>query len=226
MAVTHEGLNAWWRAALAFFGSIFRTIFRQRIVALDRVPAGGPAILAPNHVSVLDGPVLAMVVARHGRPVRFLVTSGAFKIPVVGLVLRLFRQIPVRRGEQNAGALDEAIVTVRRGALAGVFPEGRVNDPPARALQRGRTGLARVALATGAPVIPVGIWGTQARWPRGGPWRRQPLRPPLALVFGEPIEPHGDADDWDAVEAFTALVMDAIRACVAEAQRLTGGTGT
>lgn len=209
-------LDGWWRLALVTVGGLFRLAFRLRFSGVEHVPSGGPAILASNHVSVLDGPILAMAPPRRGRVIRFLVVAEAFEIRFISWGLRRYRQIPLRRGEGDAGALDEAVGTIRRGALAGIFPEGRVS--PDGALQRGRTGVARLALATGAPVIPVGVWGTQRRWPKRGFTLRGPLRPAVALAIGKPIPAEGDADSLLDVAEFTSRVMDRIEGLAAEAR--------
>jgi 1-acyl-sn-glycerol-3-phosphate acyltransferase len=200
-------LNAWWRVGIPIVTPIERVLFSVRIEGIEHIPARGPAILAFNHVSVLDGPVLAIEVARRlSRESRFLVAAEQFRKPLVGWILRRYDQIPIRRGQSDTGALDEAIATVRRGALAAVSPEGRVNDDGAVALQRLRRGLARIALPTGAPIVPVGVWGTQLRYPRSGFTVRRPLRPKLGLAFGPPLLPEGDADTIADVEALTDRV--------------------
>jgi 1-acyl-sn-glycerol-3-phosphate acyltransferase len=153
--------------------------------------------------------------------VRFLVAAEVFEHPVTGWFLRRFRQIPIRRGRGDAGALDEAVATIRRGALAAIAPEGAVNPRPGE-LQRTRSGLARIALPTGAPVIPVGIWGTHRRWPRSGWHWGPPLRPRLGLAFGEPIEPTGDVSRPDDIDAFVALVRQRLERQLAEARKLAG----
>jgi len=219
----HGDLNGWWRFGLAVVGPLARLLFRPRWVGASRIPPDGAAIVAANHVSSLDGIALALATGeRAGRMTRFLVAAEFFAKPWVAWALRLYRQIPVRRGERDAGALEEAIATLRSGALIGIFPEGRVNPDPEGGLQPGRTGVARLALPTGAPVIPVGIWGTQVRWPRGRVRFRRPLRPTLALAYGEPIAPRGDPDAAEDVELFTDLVMTAIAKQVAEARANAG----
>jgi len=209
-------LDFWWRLGVILVGPAFRLMFRIRFLGLERVPRTGAAILAANHVSVFDGIVLGLASARRGRTVRFLAAHEWFENRWVGWALRLFRQIPIRRGEGDAGALDEAAATLRSGALAGIFPEGHVTD--GSGLERGRTGVARIALASEAPVIPVGIWGTQVRYPRTGFTLRRPLRPDLAVSFGRPIEPRGDPGSVDDVQAFTDLVMEGIGGQLAEAR--------
>jgi 1-acyl-sn-glycerol-3-phosphate acyltransferase len=196
-------------------------MFRIRRAGVERIPRTGPAILAANHTSALDGIVLAYLVARRrSRPTRYLVASEFFDRPFHGFCLRTFNQIPIRRGTGDSGALDEAVATVRQGAIAGIFPEGTVNPDPSGPMLRGRTGLARIALAASAPVIPVAIWGTQARWPRTGLTFRRPFRPTVALAFGQPIEPDGDSSSLDDIQAFTELVMGRIAEEIAVARDL------
>jgi 1-acyl-sn-glycerol-3-phosphate acyltransferase len=216
-------LNGWWRAGVALVGPVLRLLFDLRWAGIDRIPRTGPVILAANHVSALDGVVLAYLVARHaGRPTRYLVASEFFDRRFHGFWLRTFKQIPIRRGVGDSGALDEAVATVRSGTVAGIFPEGTVNPDPDGPMLRGRTGVARIALAARAPVIPVGIWGTQMRWPRTGFTFRRPLRPTFALAFGPPVEPHGDPSSPDDIQAFTALVMRRIIEQAATARELAG----
>jgi putative phosphoserine phosphatase/1-acylglycerol-3-phosphate O-acyltransferase len=196
-------------------------MFRIRRAGVERIPRTGPAILAANHTSALDGIVLAYLVARgRSRPTRYLVASEFFDRPFHGFWLHTFKQIPIRRGTGDSGALDEAVATVREGAITGIFPEGTVNPDPSGPMLRGRTGLARIALAAGTPVIPVGIWGTQARWPRTGLTFRRPFRPAVALAFGRPVEPDGDSSSLDDIQAFTELVMGRIAEEIAVARDL------
>jgi len=212
-------LNGWWRFGVLVLGAVARPLFRIRVTGVDSVPIEGPGIVASNHVSVLDGIALALVIARHRRRMtRFLAAAEFFRKPFYAWALRLYRQIPIRRGEGDEGALDEAVRTVRAGALAGIFPEGKVNPSPDGALQRGRTGVARMALATGAPVVPVGIWGTQRRWPRGRIRWERPLRTTIALEFGEPVTREGDPDSPHDTQRLTELVMERIADGVGRAQ--------
>jgi 1-acyl-sn-glycerol-3-phosphate acyltransferase len=204
-------LNGWWRFGVLVLGAVVRVLFRVRVTGVEHVPMQGPGIVVSNHVSVLDGIVLALVVARRRRRMtRFLTAAEFFRKPFYAWALRLYRQIPIRRGEGDEGALDEAVRTVRAGALAGIFPEGKVNPAPEGALQRGRTGVGRMALATGAPVVPVGIWGTQRRWPRGGIRWERPFRTTIALEFGAPITGDGGPDPQRDAQRLTELVMERI----------------
>jgi 1-acyl-sn-glycerol-3-phosphate acyltransferase len=224
-SVPRGDLNAWWRFGVPLVLPIERALFRVRVTGIHHVPLAGPAIVAFAHISVLDGPCLAIELAwRRRRAVRFLVAAEVFEHPVNGWLLRRFRQIPIRRGRSDAGALDEAIATIRRGALAAIAPEGAVNAEPGE-LQRIRSGIARIALPTGAPVIPVGIWGTHERWSRSGRHWGTPLRPRLGLAFGEPIEPAGDVSRSDDIDAFVETVRRGLDRQLAEARNLTGDLG-
>jgi 1-acyl-sn-glycerol-3-phosphate acyltransferase len=215
-------LNGWWVFGIAVVGFFWRIAFRPRVEGADRVPPAGPAIVAANHVSALDGVVLALTTSsRSRRMTRFLVAAEFFRKIRFGWALRLYRQIPIRRGERDQGALDVAIETIRDGALAGIFPEGTVNPEPETGPSRGRKGAARIALATGAPVVPVGIWGTQDRWPKSGLHIRRPWRPVVAVSYGEPISPKGAADSPEDVQGFTDLVMAAIAEQTEQAKKLT-----
>ena len=207
-----DDLNGWWRIGLTVVAPLVGAAFDLELRGAANVPAG-PAIVAANHLSALDGPLLAIATGREvGRMTRFLVAAEFFERRRFGWALRLYRQIPLRRGAGNEEALREAVATVSGGALAGIFPEGRVGAQPSATLQRGHTGVARIALATRAPVVPVGLWGTQDRWPLAGLHLRPPLRTRVAIVYGRPVAPVGDAGSVEDVQAFTAEVVRAIEA--------------
>ena len=208
---------------IAVVGFFWRIAFRTRVEGLDRIPSSGPAIVAGNHVSALDGVVLTLVTGwRVRRMTRFLVAAEFFHKLWCGWALRLYRQIPLRRGQRDQGALDIAIETIRGGALAGIFPEGTVNPEPEAGLLRGRKGAARIALATEAPVVPVGVWGTLERWPKRGLHLRRPWRPVVAVSYGEPILPKGDPDSTDDLQAFTDVMIAALGVQAERARELAG----
>jgi 1-acyl-sn-glycerol-3-phosphate acyltransferase len=218
-------LNGWWSVVSAAADVLMRVIFRVHVEGETNVPALGPAIIAFNHLSVIDGPAVGIVVARkRRRESRFLVAAEVFHRRIAGWVLRSFDQIPIRRGEGDIDALAEAVRTVSDGAIAAIAPEGRVNDDGTTEMARFHRGVARLALATKAPVIPVGIWGTQERWPRSGRRYGKPWRPRLAFVFGDAVVPTGDPSDADDLAAFTQLVRKSIEAQVARARAVAEAT--
>jgi 1-acyl-sn-glycerol-3-phosphate acyltransferase len=209
-------LNGWWRLGVLVVSAFAPLAFKIQVRGIRRVPPSGPGIVAANHVSALDGLVLAYVVGRRRRRmVRFLVAAEFFRKPRVAWALRLYRQIPLRRGEGDDDALGTAISMVRAGALAGIFPEGKVNPAPDDGLQRGRSGVGRIALGAAAPVVPVAIWGTQRRWPKSGLRWTRPWRVPVVVAFGSPIEPDGASSSVEDVQRMTTRVMGALAEMVA-----------
>ncbi|MEO8423751.1 MAG: lysophospholipid acyltransferase family protein [Actinomycetota bacterium] len=218
-------LNRWWSVVSAIANVVMRAIFRVHVEGTSNVPPRGPAIIAFNHVSVLDGPVVGIVVARKTRrESRFLVAAEVFRRRLAGSILRSFDQIPIRRGEGDVDALEEAIRTVSSGAIAAIAPEGRVNEDRASEMLRFHRGVARLALSTKAPVVPVGIWGTQERWPRSGRRYGRPWRPRLTFVFGDAVAPAGDPTDPDDLADFTQRVREAIEVQVARARSAAQAT--
>lgn len=189
-------------------GTLYRAFLAVRFVGLENIPRTGAGLLASNHISVLDPIGVALGATAVGRTVRFLGASEVFERPVVGWGLRRIHQIPIRRGARDMAALEEVAAVIRTGALAGIFPEGHLGD--ATKLQPGRGGAARIALASGAPLIPAAIWGTQRRWPKSGLLLSPPLRPKVAIVFGPPIPSEGDPRDPKAVRDLTAALMGEI----------------
>src|SRR5205807_3907017 len=140
----------------------------------------------------------------------------AFEQPLVGWALRRTRQIPLRRGLGDWRAIEAVAAAIREGSLAGLSPEGTVGE--GSVLQPGQKGAARIALLTGAPVIPVGIWGIQRRWPQSGLHLRRPLRPVVAVAFGPALEPAGDAHSRADVRAMTDRIMASLADAVGVAR--------
>ena len=214
--------NPWWRYGIPVVAPLLRLLFRVRVTGLEHVPAKGPTLLAFNHVSALDGPVLAIAfTARTGRPPCFLVAAEFFRKRFIGWVLRTFEQIPIHRGQGDGAALDAALDALRAGAVIAIAPEGTVNTDPEH-LQRIRSGVARLALPTGAPIVPVGIWGTQTRWPRGGIRWVRPWRPIVTISFGPPILPDGDVASEADIDALRDRVRDRLEEQTAVARSAAG----
>jgi len=112
--------------------------------------------------------VMAMVVARTGRTVRFLGKKEVFEAPLLGTLMRALGGIRVDRGTGSDEPLQAAIEALEGGELVGLMPQGTIPRGPAffDPVLKGRWGAARLAQATGAPVIPIGLWGTEQVWPR------------------------------------------------------------
>jgi 1-acyl-sn-glycerol-3-phosphate acyltransferase len=120
-------------------------------------------VVAMNHLSWYDPLVAAHFVNDNGRPVRFMAKVEVFKIPVLGSILRNAGQIPVQRGNSDAaaGSLREAFTAIENGQCIVIYPEGTLTRDPNLWPMTAKTGAARIALMTGAPVIPAAQWGPQ-----------------------------------------------------------------
>jgi 1-acyl-sn-glycerol-3-phosphate acyltransferase len=208
--------DAAWRMLDTLSRIVAGLIFRVRWFGVRHIPRTGPALLAANHVSPLDPVLIALSPSALGRTVNFLAAAEFFDRPIVGFLLKVLHQIPVRRGAADWQALEELADVVRRGSLAGIFPEGRMGDGDE--LGPAHRGAARLALAAGVPVIPIGIWGTQMRWPRYGPRLMRPIRPRVTIVFGEPLPVEGSPRDREAVRALTDRIVASIEECLAQAK--------
>lgn len=217
--------STWWAFASTVMHPVMRLLFRLHVEGVEHVPLQGPALLVFNHMSVLDGPSLVIETARRRRrKVRFLVAAEIMNKGLIGAILRSFDQISIRRGARDLHAMDEALETVKRGAIVALAPEGKLNEEDERGLLRIKSGIARMALPTGAAIIPVGIWGTHLLWPKDGArWSRFLSRPRLALVYGPPIHPHGSLSVRGDVAEVKRQVKEALETQLARAQAVAEG---
>jgi putative phosphoserine phosphatase/1-acylglycerol-3-phosphate O-acyltransferase len=180
------------------------------IRGVEHIPSEGPVILVGNHRSYFDSMVMAMVVAKSGRTARFLGKKEVFDAPVLGQVAAAFGGIPVDRGSGSDAPLQAAISALAAGELVVLMPQGTIPRGPAffDPELKGRWGAARLAVASGAPVIPVGLWGTEQVWPRS---QRLPnllnvVDPPdVSATVGAPV-----ALRHTSLEADTVRIMKAI----------------
>jgi len=187
---------------------------RFDIDGVERVPARGPVIVASNHRSYFDVVALALVAARLGRPVRFLAKRELFDAPIIGQLARALGGIPVDRGSGSATPLREARRALEAGEVVIILPQGTIPrgrqffDP----VLKGKTGTARLAAMTGAPVVPVGLWGTEAVWPRSSrvPNVTNVLHPPGVRVrVGRPVRVglRDAAHDTESIMAAIAALL-------------------
>lgn len=176
---------------------------RATVDGLGLVPGAGPAILASNHVSYLDN---YLIMTAAPRPLHFLGKAELARGPI-GRLNTSLGMVPIERGSRDAAALDTLIDLLAQGELVALFPEG--TRSPTGELHRFRSGMARVAAAAQAPVLPVGVIGTDIVWPRGQrPRFRRPARGVVGVRFGAPLGPPADAPRQRRV--FTATVRDAV----------------
>lgn len=163
----------------------------------ERVPMIGPLIVAPVHFSFIDPPLVGCAMPRA---LRFMAKEELFRAPVFGPLIRSVGSFPVRRGAGDVEAIKLAIELLKAGNAVLVFPEGTRGD--GRTLQPINQGVALLAKRSGAPVLPVGVSGTERVLPRGAKF---PRRRRMTVVFGEPLryaDVTGDLPDRVARERF------------------------
>jgi 1-acyl-sn-glycerol-3-phosphate acyltransferase len=177
----------YWLLKYVVLGPILKAVFRPRVDGLANVPASGPVILACNHLSFSDSIFTPLIVNRR---VTFVAKAEYFTGKgIKGWLIRQFflstGTIPVDRsgGKAAQAALDTLLRVLRGGDVAGIYPEG-TRSPDGR-LYRGKTGVARLALESGALVVPVGLLNTDEIQPTG---KLIPKIKPVRLRFGQPLD--------------------------------------
>jgi putative phosphoserine phosphatase/1-acylglycerol-3-phosphate O-acyltransferase len=184
---------------------------RFDIQGTEKIPRDGAAILVANHRSYFDTVAVGMTILRAGRSPRFLGKKEVFDAPIVGPVASALGGIRVDRGTGSAEPLRRAAEALEAGEAVALMPQGTIPrgeaffDP----VLKGRYGAARLAAMTHAPVIPIGLWGTEKVWPRS---ERVPrvwnvLRPPKVIVrVGDPVELSYDDETADIERIMSAIV--------------------
>ena len=196
---------------------LLKAIWRPHVTGLEHVPRTGPLILASNHQSFIDSVVIPAVTPR---PVSFLAKSDYFegrgiKGRFVRTWFETFGALPVDRDDSRAAlaSLGTALAVLAEGGAFGIYPEGtRSRDGR---LYRGRTGVAHLALTSGAPIVPVGLLDTDRLQPVGS---NRPRLVRVTVTFGEPIDVRGRYDGVPPGEARRAITDDVMAAI----QQLTG----
>ena len=212
-----ERRNGWMRLAIVVLRALQRFITTYDFRGTEHIPLTGGVIVAANHISLVDPPIVGrFTVDGVGRAPHFLAKSELFKIPLIGLVLRGAGQIPVHRQSANAAlALRDAAQALRDGRLVVVYPEGTTTRDPAYWPMAGKTGVARLALETGAPVIPLAHFGAQLILPNAGrKWPRLFPRAHVSFLAGPPIDLskyQGAAPTPAVLRAMTDEIMGEVR---------------
>lgn len=167
---------------------VFRLLFRVEVHGRENIPKKGPAIIAPNHLSVLDSVFVPISVPRH---VAFLAKEQFFAGKGFGAwfrrsFMKAMHQLEIERGggAASSASLGGGAKVLAEGRLLGMYPEG-TRSPDGR-LHRGRTGIARILLETPAPVIPVAVFGTAETMPRGAKFPR--FGKHVVVTFGKPLD--------------------------------------
>ena len=175
-----------YQVSRAFAGPVLRLLWRPEVIGTEHIPASGGAILASNHLSIVDSVFLPLMV---DRPVTFAAKSEYFTGTrlidrAAGAYLRATKQLSVNRSEARAGQdmLEAALRLLQGGDLFGIYPEG-TRSPDGR-LYRGRVGIGWLALNSGLPVLPVAMSGTDRVLPPG---RKIPRVAKIGITIGKPM---------------------------------------
>ena len=181
------------------FRIFFYIVFRTRVYGRENIPAEGPVILAANHASNIDPPLMASLIER---PVSYMAKIELFENPIFGAAIRRCHAFPVKRGESDRGAIKAAVTVLKEGRVLGLFPEGTRSKTGE--LQKAEAGVALIAAMTGAPIVPVAILNTHRIFANGG------LLPQLRIMYGAPMSFQGDRKSKEALDIFSAEIMSHI----------------
>jgi 1-acyl-sn-glycerol-3-phosphate acyltransferase len=182
--------------AHAFVGVTFRIVFRYRVIGAEKVPRDGGVIVAANHISNFDPPILGISLPR---PVSYMAKKELFALPVLKTILPWLYAFPVDREAGGTAALRGALRMLKEGRCVGIFPEGGRN---VTGTNDEKAGAAFLAAASGAPVVPAAIVGTR----RLHPFAR------VTVVFGDPMHVvRNRQSKEDDLEKGAAEIMQRIR---------------
>ncbi|MFI1578731.1 lysophospholipid acyltransferase family protein [Embleya sp. NPDC020630] len=207
-------IGFWYRLAVVVVKPLLLLFTKRDWRGTENIPTSGGFVTAVNHISYVDPLTYAHFQYDTGRVPRFLAKSGLFKIPFVGRVLAGAGQIPVYRDSADAAlAFRAAVEAVEKGECVAVYPEGTITRDKTLWPMLGKTGAARIALTTGAPVIPVAQWGAHELLP---PYTKRPRllpRKTMRVLAGPPV----DLDEFrgreltaDVLRGATDRIMESI----------------
>jgi 1-acyl-sn-glycerol-3-phosphate acyltransferase len=224
---TSWGYSRFWRlVTVAILAPLIRTLIRNLWEGKENLPRTGGFILAPNHLSYADWPTVALFSYAYGHrfPV-FMIKSPIFKVKFIGPLMTKVGELPVYRGRGDAGlVLKQAEEALRAGACVIVYPEGTASRDPDLWPMVGKTGAARLALTTGAPVVPVAHWGAQEILPYGTKRPHLFPRKTVRMAAGPPVDlsrHEGQPLTSATLRAATADIMADITALLAKIRQET-----
>ncbi len=207
-------ISGWYRTVVGILRPPMMAVTKRDWRGVEHLPKRGGFIAVVNHISYVDPIVFGHFLWDNGIAPRYLAKKSLFTIPVVGRIVEGAGQIPVERESAGAAhAFSAAVEAVKAGECVGVYPEGTITRDPDLWPMVGKTGAARIAFATGAPVIPIAQWGAQDLL---APYAKVPKvvpRPTVHMLAGPPV----DLDDLrdkpvttELLRAATDRIMDRI----------------
>lgn len=217
------------RAAFAFLAGTMRPVMnlllRKQWEGLENLPRDTGFIACPNHVTEIDPVVVGHFFYNQKIMPRYLAKASLFKVPVLGAALRATDQVPVQRVTAGASAsLKSARTVIDAGGALIIYPEGTLTRDPDLWPMRGRTGAARLALQTGAPVVPVAHWGAEAVLPRYSKRLHLFPRKTVRVRVGTPVDLsdlRGQPMTKTVLDTATERIMDSLTALVGELRNET-----
>jgi 1-acyl-sn-glycerol-3-phosphate acyltransferase len=218
--------RGWRLFSVMILRPLLALLMRHRWAGKKNIPKTGGIILAPNHLSYADWPTVALFsyVYGHRYPV-FMIKSAVFEVKILGPLMYKLGQLPVYRGRGDAGkVLRLAEQALADGACVIVYPEGTASRDPDLWPMVGKTGAARLALTTGAPVIPIAHWGAQDILPYGSKKPRLFPRKTVRMAAGPPVDLsayRGQRLGASTLRAATADIMADITALLAKIRQET-----
>jgi 1-acyl-sn-glycerol-3-phosphate acyltransferase len=206
------------------FRPLLRALLKRDWHGQEHIPRSGGAIVASNHLSYADWAAMALFVDQASRYPAFLIKSSAFNVKVIGPFLHAAGQLPVNRGTADAAlVLNDAERALEHGECLVIYPEGTATRDPDLWPMVPKTGVARLALGTGVPVIPIACWGTQDILPYGSKKPHLLPRHMVRMLAGPPVDLStyaGQPMTRDVLRAAANTVMADITGLLA---RLRGG---
>ena len=179
------------------FGALVRAVYRLEVVGADRVPATGPAVVAPNHESFLDAIILGAALSRE---LRFVAKAELWRSRLLAWMIEGLGAIPIERGHSDYLAAARVLQALEAGQAVVIFPQGAV-----RGDREWKQGAAHAALMTGAPLVPVRLVGTARALSRG-----RIGFPRLRVIVGKPIDVACDPEDPDVAAKLTERLRVAV----------------
>jgi 1-acyl-sn-glycerol-3-phosphate acyltransferase len=216
--------QAWRNGTKVVLPPLIKSLMKRDWQGYQHFPREGGMLVAANHLSYADWPAMSLFVHEAGRYPAFMIKSSAFDVKLIGPFLRVLGQLPVRRGEADAAnVLKVAEQALEAGECVIIYPEGTATRDPDQWPMVAKTGVARLALATGVPVVPVAQWGAQDILPYGEVKPHAVPRKLVRMLAGPPVdlsEYEGKPLTRDVLRGATNAIMGDIATLLAE---LRGG---